>query len=152
MITETRKLTVVVGRMKNMLEATSGLTGLRWYRLPEARLHPEDVRDMGRTICAQSKSYPVLVLTHSLTLLYTINNCVLAHALRDDDVQGVPPLECRVAPKDVIAYSCETDEPIVISDEETGFISEAVLGRVAAELDAEMNRIGALVTGQEKRT
>jgi hypothetical protein len=113
---------------------------------PEIHLHPFAQRKMVEILALLvRRGFRVVVTTHSLTVLYALNNLVQAGRLPDDDrAPELPPVELRLAAEDVSVYAfAEGKAPRQLMDVETAFISEAELGRVDEELSAEMNAVAA---------
>lgn len=113
---------------------------------PEIHLHPQAQRKMVEILALLvHHGFRVVMTTHSLTVLYTLNNLLQA-ALLDKDVTGpdLPPVELRVRSADVSVYSfSESAKPRQLMDEDRAFIDEAELGRVDEELGAQMNAVAA---------
>ncbi|HWO22360.1 MAG TPA: AAA family ATPase [Kofleriaceae bacterium] len=113
---------------------------------PEIHLHPFAQRKMVEILALLVRSgFRVVVTTHSITVLYALNNLVQAGRLPDDDrAPELPPVGLRLAAEDVSVYAfAEGKAPRQLMDVETAFISEAELGRVDEELSAEMNVVAA---------
>lgn len=119
---------------------------------PEIHLHPRAQRRMVEILALLvHHRFRVVVTTHSLTVLYTLNNLLQA-ALLDDDVTGpnLPRVEFRLRAEDVSVYSfSENTEPRQLMDRESAFIDEAELGRVDEELGAQMNAVAARLDDAE---
>jgi hypothetical protein len=119
---------------------------------PEIHLHPRAQRKMVEILALLvNHGFRVVVTTHSLTVLYTLNNLLQA-ALLDGDVteSGLPPVELRIRAADVSVYSfSENAKPRQLMDENRAFIDEAELGRVDEELGAQMNAVAARLDEEE---
>ncbi len=118
---------------------------------PETHLHPAAQLALVKILAyLVNQGFHVTLTTHSLTVLYVLNNLMLASELKTGDNQPflkpeVPAPELRLAPAQVEAYFFARDgRARSLLDREEGFISEAELGRVGEELSYEMNLIGAL--------
>jgi hypothetical protein len=113
---------------------------------PEIHLHPEAQVAMIKLLAfLVNHGFRVVVTTHSLTVLYTLNNLVLASSLGDLAQEGVPEPEVRLRADQVAAYALQPDGTVAeMLDRETGFLSEVELGQTAAALGDEMNLIGML--------
>jgi predicted ATP-binding protein involved in virulence len=113
---------------------------------PEIHLHPRAQRKMVEILALLvHHGFRVVVTTHSLTVLYTLNNLLQA-ALLGDDVRApdLPPKEIRIRAADVSVYAfSERAAPRQLMDVDHAFIDEAELGRVDEELSAEMNVVAA---------
>jgi hypothetical protein len=113
---------------------------------PEIHLHPRAQRKMVEILALLVRhGFRVVVTTHSLTVLYALNNLLQAGRLGDDDrAPELPPVELRLQAEDVSVYAfAEGKAPRQLMDVESAFISEAELGRVDEELGAEMNAVAA---------
>jgi hypothetical protein len=111
---------------------------------PEIHLHPEaQVAVVEILAYLVRNGFRVVVTTHSLPVLYALNNLVVAGAVpgRRTSESGLPP-EAAVLSKDQIAaYALGDGQPTDLVDPETGFINEQELGRVAEQLSETMNRL-----------
>ena len=118
---------------------------------PEIHLHPAaQVEILDILAFLVNKGFRVVVTTHSLTLLYALNNLVQAYALNGNEDGKVPEESIRLSPDDVAVYGFKVGEtPQSLVEPGTGFISEAMLGGVADDLAAELNRINLRVARQE---
>jgi hypothetical protein len=101
---------------------------------PEIHLHPEAQVAMVKLLAfLVNHGFRVVVTTHSLTVLYALNNLVLASSLGRAPHERIPEPEARLSPGAVAAYALEPDGTVHdIVDRETGFLSEVELGQVAA--------------------
>lgn len=129
---------------------SEGLIGEPFYihvEEPEIHLHPAAQVEIVKILAyLVNQGFKVVVTTHSLSVLYTINNLVLASALDTNfKNKDVPEPEIRLKPEQVAAYVFQGDGRIVdIVDRESGFISEVELGQVGEMLSTEMNTIERL--------
>jgi len=113
---------------------------------PEIHLHPRAQRKMVEILALLVRhGFRVVVTTHSLTVLYALNNLLQAGRLGDDNrAPELPPVELRLRAEDVSVYAfAEGKAPRQLMDVESAFVSEAELGRVDEELGAEMNAVAA---------
>ena len=110
---------------------------------PEIHLHPEAQVWMVHLLAYLARQgFRIVISTHSLTILYALNNLLLASTLGEQPHPDIPPSEVRLPPDMVAAYLFnERGEVQSLLDEQEGFIDEAVLGEVNASLSDEMNRI-----------
>jgi hypothetical protein len=119
---------------------------------PEIHLHPSAQVAMVEILAfLVHHGFRVVMTTHSLTVLYAVNNLVQAAALGDDPMVGVPEPRVRL-PKgklSVFAFSAG-ERPRTLVDPETGFIDERELGRVAEELAATLDRISIRLAKSER--
>jgi hypothetical protein len=113
---------------------------------PEIHLHPEAQVAMVRILAfLVNHGFRVVVTTHSLTILYALNNLVLASALDGGATADVPEPAVRLRPEQVAAYALHLDGRTQdIVDHTTGFLSEVELGEVTAALGDQMNHIALL--------
>lgn len=104
---------------------------------PEIHLHPEAERRVVELLgVLVHHGIRVVITTHSLTVLQSVNNLLLRSKLapRRDLV--------RLDPKDAEAYLFSPDgRARALVDRRAGFIDETALGHVADDLQSEMNRI-----------
>jgi hypothetical protein len=110
---------------------------------PEIHLHPEaQVAVVEILAYLVNNGFRVVLTTHSLTVLYALNNLIMASALKSKRRrEGLPPEVAWLAPNMVAAYAFGGGTPKSLVDQKTGFISEADLGKVAEQLNETMNRI-----------
>ncbi|MBI5544382.1 MAG: ATP-binding protein [Deltaproteobacteria bacterium] len=111
---------------------------------PELCLHPAaqiaTVRMFGLLV---NRGFRVVVTTHSLTLLYALNNLLQA-GLVEGEREGLPEPRYRLRASDVAVYAFHPNKkPQELIDREQAFIDERELGRVGDELSGELSRIGA---------
>jgi len=117
---------------------------------PEIHLHPEaQVAAVRLLVRMVNLGFRVVVTTHSLDVLYAVNNLVQAGLLSEGDGQGLPATDVRLKRDQVSVYRFrQGSSPESLVDEETGFISESELGRVSESLAEEYNRISAARTAE----
>ncbi len=111
---------------------------------PEIHLHPEAQVAMVKILAyLVNRGFQVLVTTHSLTILHTLNNLLAASVLPEDVVEpGIPEPEVRLKPGMAGAYFFREDGKVVnLVDEETGLLSEAEMAEVGEQLIMGLNRI-----------
>ncbi len=117
---------------------------------PEAHLHPAaQVRMIHLLAYLANHGFRVLITTHSLTVLYTLNNLLLAGMLLPEQAEKVesPPVGTHLPPGSVSAYLIDEKEGVVdLFDPEQGLFSEVELGRVNGVLEGEMNNLEWLLT------
>jgi hypothetical protein len=109
---------------------------------PEIHLHPEAQVAVVEILAYLVKNgFRVIVTTHSLPVLYALNNLVLAGGLstRKAGDQSLPPEAATLSKAQIGAYAFRPEGPEDLVDPETGFISERELGRVAEQLSETMN-------------
>jgi hypothetical protein len=112
---------------------------------PEIHLHPDAERAVVEVLAYLVKNgFRVVITTHSLTVLYEINNLVMASELPGRALAKEIPAEIRLRRDDVAAYQLTQDGSVtsLVSDE--GMIDERELGRVADDLAMQFTRIMAL--------
>ncbi len=100
---------------------------------PEIHLHPQAQTRLVELLASLVKQgFRLVLTTHSLTVIYKLNNLILAGDLEKEDRDGHL----------VGAYLFHPDGTIEdLVDEETGFISEVPLGEIGDQLMEEMNAI-----------
>jgi hypothetical protein len=108
---------------------------------PEVHLHPEAQVAIVRILAILVNSgFRVVLTTHSLACIYTINNLLLAQArLGDAPHASAPDPLMRLKVDDVAVYAIRDGTPRDIVNRTESFIEEHDLGDVGAELGAEMN-------------
>lgn len=116
---------------------------------PEIHLHPEaQVAIVSILAYLVNQGFKVLITTHSPTVLYTVNNLLVASALEETVKEpGIPQPEVRLKRGDVGAYLFREDGAIEsLVGEETGLLSEEHLTGVDEQLGIELNRLEYLQT------
>jgi len=114
---------------------------------PEIHLHPEAQVAMVKILAyLVNHGFRVLVTTHSMTVLYALNNLIEASALPEDYTEPcIPEPEVRLKPGKVGAYFFREDGVVVdLVDKELGVISETELAEVGESLVIQANRIDYL--------
>jgi hypothetical protein len=98
---------------------------------PEIHLHPGAQREMIRILALLvNKGFRVVVTTHSITVLYTLNNLLQASRLGPQAPDDVPPSEFRLDPAQVSVYACSTGQaPRQLVDRAKAFVDERDLGQ-----------------------
>lgn len=118
---------------------------------PEIHLHPSAQVEMVRILAMLvHEGFRVVLTTHSLNVIYALNNFMQASRLGDTLEEGVPEPEVRLKPQDVSVYAFTGGAPRQLVDVEAAFIDERELGWVSEDLAAGLNRIGALTLQQEE--
>ncbi len=109
---------------------------------PESHLHPAaQVAMLKILVYLVQQGYRVVATTHSLTVLYALNNFIRA-SFQPEDATGWWMPEVRLAPEDVAAYLLMPDGEIKdIMNREDGFISEADLASIDEDLSAQFNAL-----------
>ncbi|MCA9937861.1 MAG: ATP-binding protein [Anaerolineales bacterium] len=112
---------------------------------PETHLHPAaQVAIVKMLAFLVNRGFKLVITTHSLELLYAINNLILAYQrLGESELQnGFPSSQVRLNPENVIAYlfTDGTAYPVMT---ESSQIDEGVLGRVLGNLEIEFNHLMA---------
>jgi hypothetical protein len=117
---------------------------------PELHLHPAAQRDLAYIfVLLVNAGFRVVITTHSLTLLYTLNNLMLARARFGGEIidhEDIPKPAFRLDAKDVSVYAFGEGTTRQVVDYDTSFIDEHELGDIGAELGADMNFIAAYNT------
>lgn len=111
---------------------------------PEIHLHPDAQVAMVNILAyLVNHGFRVLITTHSLTVLYALNNLLAASVLSSDVIdERLPAPEVRLKTGIAGAYWFGEDGIVRnLVDAETGLISEAELASVDEALTAESNRI-----------
>lgn len=108
---------------------------------PEVHLHPEAQVAIVRILAILVNSgFRIVLTTHSLACIYTINNLLLAKSrLGDEPHDSAPDPLMRLKIEDVAVYAIRDGVPRDIVNRNESFIEEHDLGDVGAALGAEMN-------------
>lgn len=108
---------------------------------PELHLHPAAEVAMSRILAVLVRAgFRVVVTTHSLNIIYSLNNLLLARRrFGDAKAKDVPDPAMRLAADEVSVYAFTGGPPRQLVNREDAFIDESELGAVGAELGAEMN-------------
>lgn len=111
---------------------------------PETHLHPGAQLAIAKLLAyLLNQGICVIVTTHSLTILYALNNLTLAYRqLGDKETENVPEPPVRLSPDKMAAYLFAEGKVENIADE-SGQIDEGVLGQVLGDLEVEFNRLTA---------
>lgn len=116
---------------------------------PEIHLHPEAQVAMVEILAyLVNNGFRVVVTTHSLTVMYALNNLVMAGRIPSRKIarrRGFPPNVAALSKEDVAAYSFSGGQPEDLVDPESGFISEVELGRVSEQLNDTMNQLSSVI-------
>ncbi|MCC6552169.1 MAG: AAA family ATPase [Polyangiaceae bacterium] len=118
---------------------------------PEINLHPGAQVDMVLILALLVRlGFRVVITTHSLNVIYALNNLMQASRLGEHAEEGLPEPAMRLAPGDVSVYAFVTGQhPRQLVDIDAKFIDERALGEVAEDLGAALNRIGVLAASLE---
>ena len=111
---------------------------------PEIHLHPAAQRAVIEILAMLvQQGFRVVLTTHSLTVLYTVNNLVQASRLSAKaKLSGLPPPGAWLKIDDVEALVFRRDGTVrSLVNRDNGFINEAELGAVSSELQDQMNLI-----------
>jgi hypothetical protein len=118
---------------------------------PEIHLHPAAQKAMVEILALMvNRGFRVVVTTHSLVVLYVLNNLLQASRLGTGPAADVPAPDLRLRPQDVSVYAFAAGKaPRQLVDQENAFIDESELGAVSEELAAELNRVTACLPERE---
>jgi predicted ATPase len=111
---------------------------------PETHLHPKaQVALIKMLAYLVNQGFHLVITTHSLFVLYVLNNLTLAYRqLNYQNAKNVPEPLVRLPPEKVVAYQFDNGTVTNIVDE-TGQIDEGLLGNVLGDLEVEFNRLTA---------
>jgi predicted ATPase len=111
---------------------------------PETHLHPKaQVALIKMLAYLVNQGFHIVITTHSLFVLYALNNLTLAYRqLSDQNAKNVPSPNVRLAPEKVAAYLFDNGTITNIVDD-SGQIDEGLLGNVLGDLEVEFNRLMA---------
>jgi len=113
---------------------------------PEAHLHPAAQVAMAKLMAfLVNHGVHVVITTHSLTILYALNNLTLAYnKLGEKHSERVTEVPFRMPPSCLAAYLFTDDGEVKdIVDKESGQLDESLLGNVLGDLEVEYNQIMA---------
>lgn len=112
---------------------------------PEIHLHPKSQVAIVKLLAyLVNHGIRIVVTTHSLTVLYALNNLTLAYRqLGDKAAERVPEVSVRLPPDKVAAYLFDADGNAERIVDESGQIDEGLLGEVLGDLEVEFNRLTA---------
>ncbi len=112
---------------------------------PETHLHPSAqvaIIQLVAYLCR--KGFRLVITTHSLFVLYVLNNLVLAaQTLPDQPLKNMPDTTQRLPPNLLEAYLFAEETAISIRDSETGQLDESRLSQVLGDLEVQYNQIQA---------
>jgi hypothetical protein len=110
---------------------------------PETHLHPAAqvaITKLLAYLC--NKGFRLVITTHSLFVLYVVNNLVLAaQTLPDKNFENIPDSSFRLSPNQLSAYLFCDGTAISICDPESGELDESKLSSVLGNLEIQYNQI-----------
>jgi hypothetical protein len=110
---------------------------------PETHLHPSAqvaITSLLAYLC--NKGFRLIITTHSIFILYVLNNLIMAkQSLPDMTFSKMPDISQRLNSKDISAYLFTEKTAISIRDPETGEIDESRLSSVLGDLETQYNQI-----------
>jgi len=109
---------------------------------PETHLHPAAQVAIVKTLAyLANHGFRLVITTHSLVVLYLLNNLTLAYQkLPNKTIDNMPSPQERLEPQSLSTYLFAEGTVQSILDE-TGQIDEGLLGRVIGNLEVEFNRL-----------
>jgi len=120
---------------------------------PEIHLHPEAQRAVIEVLAYLVNSgFRVVLTTHSLTVLYTLNNLVAASRLANIEHKSVPDPRTRMSPEKVRAYRFGRDGTVASLMNSEGLLDERALADVDVDLNGESNRIWLLAAERDRNS
>ncbi len=131
-----------------LVSATQALFGIAHRPLflhieePEAHLHPHaQIAVMKMLAYLVNQGFHLVITTHSLFVLYALNNLTMAHKkLGHQKVRNMPQPHIRLAPEKMGAYLFAEGSVTNIIDE-PGHINESLLESVLGDLEVEYNKL-----------
>lgn len=112
---------------------------------PETHLHPlaqVAITQLLAYLC--NKGFRLVITTHSLFVLYVLNNLVLAaQTLPNQPFANLPSPVQRLQPEMLAAYLFAEGTAVSIRDAETGQLDESRLSQVLGDLEVQYNQIQA---------
>lgn len=111
---------------------------------PEVHLHPRAQHHIVLMLALLvNHGFRVVLTTHSLTVLYSLNNLIQASLLGGETNAKVPGQSYRLQANEVSVYSFKASEaPRQLVDPAKAFVDERPLSEMNDELSQELNRIG----------
>ncbi|MGL5192692.1 MAG: AAA family ATPase [Chroococcales cyanobacterium] len=110
---------------------------------PETHLHPAAqvaITKLLAYLC--NKGFRLVITTHSLFVLYVVNNLVLAaQTLPDKNFENIPDSSFRLSPNQLSAYLFCDGTAISICEPESGQLDESKLSSVLGNLEIQYNHI-----------
>lgn len=138
--------TLLVMRMQGELDEDMTI----YVEEPEIHLHPEaQVGIIEILAILVNEGFRIVITTHSLVVLYALNNLTQATTLGDLSGLDLPEPRARLAGPDVIAWLLDGSEPRKISDE-SGYIDQTALGQVSEHLGNQLNAIAMMQRRQTR--
>ncbi len=109
---------------------------------PETHLHPAAQVAIVKVIAyLVNQGFHLVVTTHSIVVLYLLNNLTLAEQqLGNKAVENFPETQARISPKNISAYLFNNGEVSNIVDN-SGQIDEGLLSSVLGDLEVEFNHL-----------
>ncbi len=121
---------------------------------PEAHLHPRAQVEMVHLLAyLVNHGFQVLITTHSLTVLFAMNNLLMAGQLRGEaaSARGLPPREAWLKPGSASAYLLTTEgQARPLLDEGRGLILEDRLSEVDERLGDQYDEMVELLFPEEE--
>jgi ABC-type multidrug transport system ATPase subunit len=110
---------------------------------PELHLHPDAQVKMSQILAVLvNAGFRVVATTHSLNIVYAINNLLLARKrFQTAKGEGLPDPAMRLEVEDVAAWDFTDGVPRDVMDRNKAFIEEHELGEVGASQGEEMNAL-----------
>ncbi|NEP58427.1 MAG: ATP-binding protein [Symploca sp. SIO2G7] len=109
---------------------------------PETHLHPAAQVAVVKVLAyLVNHGFRLVITTHSLVVLYMLNNLTLAYRnLPDKSIKNMPDTQARLNPKSLSAYLfAEGTVQSIIDD--SGQIDDGLLGNVLGELEVEFSQL-----------
>jgi predicted ATPase len=131
-----------------LVSATQAIFGMEHRPLflhieePEAHLHPyAQIAVMKMLAYLVNQGFHLVITTHSLFVLYALNNLTMAHQkLGYQKVKNMPKPHIRIAPSKMGAYLFAEGSVKNIIDK-PGHINESLLEQVLGDLEVEYNKL-----------
>ncbi len=146
---ETLPLVLVLNTIASIGFAEGGAT--LYIEEPEAHLFPTAqkriVQLLARTFNTIDSNFQIIVTTHSPYILSSFNNLIEAgkiieeHPQSSTKVHKIVQKEEVIKPADLIAYSVNKGEKMVLIDKETKLISQNILDSVSDEISLEFGKL-----------
>ncbi|MEQ9232686.1 MAG: AAA family ATPase [Coleofasciculus sp. E2-BRE-01] len=112
---------------------------------PETHLHPSAqvaITKLLAYLC--NKGFRLVITTHSIFVLYVLNNLILAaQNLPEQNFENIPNSSFRLPSNQLSAYLFSEGTAVSIRDQESGQLDESKLSSVLGNLEMQYNQIQA---------
>ncbi|MEA5470922.1 AAA family ATPase [Spirulina sp. 06S082] len=112
---------------------------------PETHLHPSAQIAIAQLLAyLRNKGFRLVITTHSIFILYVLNNLILAaQNLPQEKFKNLPDPSQRLTSNQLSAYLFSDGTAISIRDDKSGELDESKLSSVLGDLEVQYNQIQA---------